>query len=127
MKKINEVFILRSLFILGIMMFFNLVRKPPIKDWLIIFFFKSYITTILDNILVKKGYLKYPVKIFKSFDYSFLFGYVIFPVTCVYFNQVTRHSSFLGIMFKCIIFTLPSTITEYFLEKHTNLIQYKKS
>jgi hypothetical protein len=122
-----EMNLLRSLFIFGVGAFFLLVRKPPMKDWLIVFFLKSYIATFLDNLLVRKGYLKYPVKLFKTFDVSVLFSYIIFPVSCVYFNQQTRNSGFNGIFMKSLIFSVPSAIAEHFLEKHTQLITYKKS
>jgi hypothetical protein len=119
--------ILRLLLVIGIGTFFNLIRKPPIKDWLIIFLLKSYISSIIDNILVKKGYLKYPVKWIKTFDFSFIFSYLIFPVSCIYYNQVTKNSSVFGIIFKCLLFTLPSTIVELWFERNTKLIKYKKS
>jgi len=127
MKKRFEIIILRSLAFFAITVFFKLIRKPPLKDWLIIFFFKSYMASIIDNFLVKKGYLKYPVRIFKFIDYSFLFSYLIFPIACVYYNQVTRNSNIIGILLKCIIFTLPSTVAEFYLEKYTDLIKYKKN
>jgi hypothetical protein len=119
--------ILRLLFIFGIGTFFNLIRKPPLKDWLIIFLLKSYIATILDNLLVKKGYLKYPVNLIKTFDFSVLFSYLIFPISCIYFNQVTQKSSIIGIIFKSILFSAPSAAAESWLEKNTKLIKYKKS
>jgi len=127
MRKQVEINILKSLFVIGITAFFNLLRKPPMKDWLIIFLLKSYIASFLDNIIVKKGYLKYPVNLFKIFDISVLFSYIIFPVTCIYFNQVTKNSSLFGILVKCLLFSIPSTIAEHFLEKKTKLIQYKRS
>ncbi|MGA9228300.1 MAG: CBO0543 family protein [Mesobacillus sp.] len=97
------------------------------KDWLIIFLLKGYIASILDNLLVKKGYLKYPVYLFKTFDISVLFSYILFPVTCIYFNQVTKNSGLIAIFFKCILFSLPSAFAEHWIEKKTNLIRYKKS
>lgn len=97
------------------------------KEWLIIFFLKSYIATFLDNLLVRKGYLKYPVNLFKTFDVSVLFSYIIFPITCVYFNQLTRKNGVKGILLKSLIFSAPSTVAEHFLEKYTQLIRYKKS
>lgn len=127
MGKQFEKNILRVLLALGIGTFFNLVRKPPIKDSLLIFLMKSYIATILDNLLVKKGYLKYPVNLFKSFDISVLFSYLIFPISCIYYNQVTRNSGIIGIIFKSILFSAPSTAAESWLEKNTKLIKYKKS
>ncbi|MBT2727699.1 hypothetical protein J7E63_12210 [Bacillus sp. ISL-75] len=127
MRNQLEKNILRFLFVSGIGTFMNLIRKPPIKDWLIIFLMKSYIATILDNLLVKRGYLKYPVNLSKSFDISVLFSYLIFPISCIYFNQVTRNSGVIGILAKCLLFTLPSTLVESWLEKNTKLIKYKKS
>ncbi|WP_251028192.1 MULTISPECIES: hypothetical protein [unclassified Bacillus (in: firmicutes)] len=54
MRNQLEKNILKFLFVSGIGTFFNLIRKPPLKDWLIIFLLKSYIATILDNLLVKR-------------------------------------------------------------------------
>jgi hypothetical protein len=76
--------------------------------------------------LVKKGYLKYPVKLFKAFDISVLFSYIIFPVSCIYFNQVTKNSSVLAIIGKSVLFSFPSAVAEQWLEKNTKLIRYKK-
>ncbi|MEK4670997.1 CBO0543 family protein [Niallia sp. FSL R7-0271] len=126
MSKRNELIFLRILFVVSIGFFLNLIRKPLLKDWLIIFLFKSYIASILDYLVVKKGYITYPVRIFKSFDISVLFSYLIFPVTCVYYNQATKNSKLPGILFKCLLFSLPSAVAEHFIEKHTKLVQYKK-
>lgn len=127
MRKNVEMNILRSLYALGIVSFFNLIRKPPVKDWVIIFLLKSYIASIFDNILVKKGYLKYPVNLFKTFDISVLFSYLIFPVTCIYFNQVTRNSRMSEILAKSLLFSAPSAVAEHLIERKTNLIKYKKT
>jgi hypothetical protein len=97
------------------------------KDWIIIFLLKGYMSSILDNLLVKKGYLKYPVPLFKTFDISVLFSYILFPVTCIYFNQVTKNSGLIAIILKSILFSLPSAIAENWIEKKTDLIKYQKS
>lgn len=117
MGKSHEKNILRALFIFGIFSFFQLVKKPPMKDWLIIFLLKGYIASILDNLLVKKGYLKYPVSLFKTFDISVLFSYILFPVICIYFNQVTKNSGLIAIFLKCLLFSLPSAFAEHWIEK----------
>lgn len=127
MRRNMEKSTLKVLFILGILSFLQLIRKPPIKDWLLIFFLKSYIASIMDTLLVKKGYLKYPVSLFKTFDISVLFSYLIFPVTCIYFNQATKHSGPLSTLFKLFLFTAPPTVVENWLERNTKLIRYKKS
>lgn len=126
MSKKSELNFLRVLFLFSIGALIYLFRKPPIKDWLIVFLLKSYISSILDNIVVKKGFIKYPVRTLKIFNISVLFSNLIFPVTCVFFNQVTRNSSLLAILTKCFLFTLSCTAAEFLIEKHTNLVQYKK-
>jgi hypothetical protein len=118
---------LQILFISGIIAFINSIRKPPLKDWLLVFLLKGYIASILDTLAVKKGYIKYPKKFFELFDISAIFSYLIFPIFCVYFNQVTRKSSILGIIGKSILFSAPSALAEWWLEKNTKLITYKKT
>lgn len=127
MKRNIEENTLRALLTIGILAFFRLMRKPPVKDWLLIFFLKSYIASILDNLLVKKGYLKYPVSLFKTFDISVIFSYLIFPVACIYFNQVTRNSGVLSIIFTSFLFSAPSAAAEHWLERNTKLVNYKKN
>lgn len=118
---------LRLLLVIGIVSFLKLIRKPPLKDWLIIFLLKSYISSILDTLVVKKGYIEYPFKLIKTFDISAIFSYLIYPITCIYFNQVTRNSNLKDILFKTLLFSLPSSIAEHWLEKNTKLVKYKKS
>jgi uncharacterized membrane protein len=125
-KKFERNFLL-LLITIGIASFFNLIRKPPIKEWLIVFLLKSYIASILDSLAVKKGYIEYPYKLIKNFDISVIFSYLIYPITCVYFNQTTRNSKLKGILVQCLLFSIPSTIAEHWLEKNTKLVKYKKS
>ena len=126
MKQTFEKNVLRTLLIIGIISFINLIRKPPTKDWLLIFLFKGFLSSILDNLIVKEGYIKYPIKLFKSFDFSFIFDYLLYPISCVYYNQVTAKSNIVGIFVKTFYFSIPMTVTEHFLEKKTALIKFKK-
>jgi hypothetical protein len=127
MKNKFEIKILRGLFLFGILAFFQLIRKPPMKDWVIVFLLKSYLATFIDTIVVRNGFIKYPVNLFKSFDISVIFSYLLFPITCVYFNQLTKNSRFTGVLMTCTAFSLPMAIVEHFLERKTNLIDYKKN
>lgn len=124
-KKKDEAILYFFLFS-GIALFINLIRKPPIKDWLLIFFFKAYISSTVDTLLVKKDYLKYPIRIFDSFNISFIFDYLLFPISCVYYNQLTKHSNFIGVVLKVLYFSIPMAIIEHWLVIKTKLIEYKK-
>jgi hypothetical protein len=114
------------LLIFGLISIFNLMRKPPVKDWMLIFLFKGYVSSIIDKLLVRKGYITYPVKLVKWFDVSFIFDYLLYPIACVYFNQVTKSSGLLGILIKSVCFSGPMAIVEHFFEKRTKLIKFKK-
>ncbi|WP_078542948.1 CBO0543 family protein [Litchfieldia alkalitelluris] len=126
MGKTFEKYILRALFLFGIASFINLVRKPPVKDWLLIFFLKGYMSSILDKVLVREGYITYPTKFFKKFDVSIIFDYVLFPISCVYFNQVTEKSRLTDIFIKLFYFSVPMALGEAWLEMNTQVIKYKK-
>jgi len=120
---------LRLLFIFGLLLFLPLIRRKPSKEmneWLIVFFTKGYISSILDTIVYKKGYIKYPINLFKFFNISVLFSYLLYPLACVYFNQVTKNSNIIGILIKVLFFSVPMTIAEFLLERKTNLIKYCK-
>jgi hypothetical protein len=109
--------------------FFPLIRNRPSKkmnEWLIVFFLKSYIASILDTIISKKGYIVYPVNLFKIFDISVLFSYLLFPLSCVYYNQLTRNSGIIGASLKALFFSVPMSVLEFWLERNTKLIRYKK-
>jgi hypothetical protein len=125
-KKSNEKRILIFLLGVGLLSFMNILRKPPIKDWLIIFLVKGYISSILDKFVVKKGYIKYPVKLVKIFDTSFIFDYLLFPITCVYYNLATYQKNFKTIFIRVLYFSVPMTMVEQWLERKTNLIEYRK-
>lgn len=125
-KQSMEKNILRFLFIFGIVAFINLIRKPPVKDWLIVFLLKGFISSILDTLIVKKGFVKYPLTLLKSVNISFEFDYLLYPIACVYYNQITKKSTIMGILIKSLFFSIPMTVTEHFLEKKTNLIKFKK-
>ncbi len=125
-KNHKENTILKTLLLLGILAFINVVRKPPVKDWLIIFLFKSYISTFFDRLTVKKGYITYPVKLIKWFDISFIFDYLLFPLSCVYYNQMTYKKNFFPTVFSVFLFSIPMSLVETMLEKNTKLVSYKK-
>lgn len=42
-----------------------------------------FFSSILDTIVVKMGYLKYPVTLLKSVNISFGFDYLLHPIVCV--------------------------------------------
>ncbi|MFB9759298.1 CBO0543 family protein [Ectobacillus funiculus] len=52
---------------------------------------------------------------------------VFIPISCVYYNQLTKNSNIFGMIVKAMGFSIPMTIVENWLEQNTRLIKYKKS
>jgi hypothetical protein len=117
------------LFFLGISSFAYLVSKPAAKkDMLLVFFIKSYYSSLADNVVVKMGYVKYPTRWTPNlFNTSVIFDYLLFPVCCMYYNLVTKDSNIIQCLKKVLYFSVPITAIELWFEKKTSLVKYKKS
>jgi hypothetical protein len=114
------------LFFLGILLLIFSLRKPPIKDWLFVFMFTGYCSSILGVIAVEKGMLSYPVRLFGDFfDTSPLYELLLLPVVNIYYYQTTYLSSWIGIIGQGFIYTTVLTFVEVILERYTDLIHYK--
>ncbi|WP_423808705.1 CBO0543 family protein [Pontibacillus yanchengensis] len=102
--------------------------KHPRKDWVLIFFMKCFISSLVDKITVSCGWIEYPVRLFPRFlKISVLFDYLLFPLLCVWFNQTSYTSNMKSILLQAFwIYSLPVTIFETWLERKTDLIRYKR-
>lgn len=104
-----------------------LLRKRPLKDWIIIFATKGVYASIVDSFVVHRNWVAYPVRFLKKiFKISILFDYLLLPIVCVFYNQVTYDSKLLGILGKALFFSIPMTIVEFGLKRKTKLIHWKK-
>lgn len=54
-----------------------------------------------------------------------LFDYILFPITCVFYNQLTKDFRIIQCLLKVLYFSIPMTIAELWLEKNTRIIKYK--
>lgn len=105
-----------------------LLRKRPFKDWVMVFTIKGVYASILDSLVVKQKRVTYPIRFLsQAFKINILFDYLLFPVTCIFYNQITYHSKLFGILGKAFFFTIPMTIMETGFVKKTNLIKWKKT
>ncbi|EIJ79921.1 hypothetical protein PB1_06137 [Bacillus methanolicus PB1] len=117
--------ILWVLFIIGIVLFCFSLRKPLIKDTILVFLFKAYFSTFFGVIVVEKKMIEYPVRFLsKYFEQSLLFEYFLYPIVCVYFYQTSYRSKILGIILQCTLYSAAITVIEVLSEKYTGLIKY---
>ncbi|ADC50054.1 hypothetical protein BpOF4_09995 [Alkalihalophilus pseudofirmus OF4] len=112
---------------LGTTIFVLLRRKGDSKDWFLIFFIKTLVSTLIDGPVIKKKFVKYPIRYFpKLFDSNITFLYVLFPLACVVYNQFTYKMKPLLSILSVFLFSAPITLLEDWLERHTNLVEYHK-
>ena len=120
--------LLRIVLGVGLLLIPFAFKREKLKDWLLIFFLKGYISSFLDQIIVKKKHVSYPVRFMsKYFDSSILFDYLLFPLLCVFYNRTSEKSNLNSIFLQSFIYSTPMTVLEVILEKKTNLIRYNKN
>ncbi|HZG70466.1 MAG TPA: CBO0543 family protein [Chondromyces sp.] len=119
--------ILYGLTIFGLMGLPTLFIKKPVKNWIIAFFIKVCFNILNDSIVrVKLKRITYPVRLFPTiFRINILYDLLLFPLTCVWYNQWTHHSSIKGILIKVLAFSVPMTLIEGAAERYTKLLKYK--
>ncbi|NKE05841.1 CBO0543 family protein [Mesobacillus selenatarsenatis] len=121
--------ILNILTVLGIggSLFFLSRKKGQLKDWLLIFFIKTFVSTMFDGPLIKTKYMQYPHRYLpKFFDSNIVFLYILFPLSCVMYNQFTDKMKPLKAILSVFLFSAPMTLVENWLEKNTKLVKYSK-
>lgn len=131
MKKSSGKMMLSALIILGCLLSPLWLRKPPIKDWAIVFLFSGFLSGMLDLFLTSKNMVSYPIRLDgtkktkKRMKISFLFDYSLLPTLGVFYGQLTFKSKLWEILGKAFYFSIPLTIIEFLLERHTKLIKWK--
>ncbi|HET7577785.1 MAG TPA: CBO0543 family protein [Bacillales bacterium] len=99
-------------------------RKPPFKDWSIIFLLAGFLSGMLDLFVTAKKFLIYPTKVYGDIRVSLLFDYLLFPITGVLYNQITYRSGILGALGKALYLSVPMTIIEAWMNRYTKLIKW---
>lgn len=114
-----------ALLLIGITLLIFSLRKPFIKDSLIIFLFNAYLSIFIGVLVVEEKMLEYPIRFLSNyFSSSLLYEYLLFPLVCIFFYQKTYHSSYKSIVLNCLLFTSALTAIEVLFEKYTDLIKY---
>lgn len=88
-------------------------RKPPMKDWILVFMFNAVTNVVIDNIVSKYKIVEYPHRILpKLFDINLLFDLLIYPNITVLYNQITFKDKPFAIFYKLFFFTIPMLLIE---------------
>lgn len=101
------------------------LRRPPLKERLLVFFLKGYVSIFLSVIINGQGRIEYPARLLPQyFQTSILFELLVFPVLCVYYNMTTARSGLGGIAGQAVLYSGAMTAVEVWLERNTSLISY---
>lgn len=104
-----------------------LLRKHPIKDWIIVYLFNAVTNVFLDKMLTKYNILRYPVRLMPNFfKINILFDLLVYPTISVIYNQMTYKDKPFTILYKLLGFTIPMLVIELWAEKRTKLIEWGK-
>ncbi|MBB5171954.1 CBO0543 family protein [Texcoconibacillus texcoconensis] len=105
------------------------IPKRKIREAQVAFLFKQVITWLWGLIVVEKGLIEYPNRLFfqKANKASFTFEYFIYPGFCVLFNiyYPEKRSQIIKSLYN-LFWTSLITLPEVYAVKYTNLIKYKK-
>ncbi len=102
-----------------------LFRKPKLNVWLTVFFLKGVISSIIDNIVVKSGRVKYPVRpLSKIFDINILYDYLFFPMLSVLWVRMSYNAKPLTMVIQSLCFSVPMSILQWVFAKKTKLFQW---
>jgi len=97
------------------------------QDWIVIFLFAGLLDFTFGSPIVTFNLIQYPIRLLPDYyQTSILFELWILPILCILYNQVIRERSFWPIVSYAILFSAGITVIEYFVELHTDLIQYIK-
>lgn len=104
-----------------------LLKKPPIKDWVIVYLLNGLTNGIIDKFLSSYKIIQYPVRYFANvFKINILFDFLLYPTITVYYNQITKNDNIFAIAYKLLFIIIPMFLIELWAKKRTNLIKWNK-
>ncbi|WP_216831145.1 CBO0543 family protein [Alkalihalobacterium elongatum] len=115
--------------LISIILLFVFVPKSKIRQALVSFLFHQVITWFFGLLVVEKGLVTYPYRLYfqKSNKSSFIFEYLIFPTLAVFFNLYFPKKRNLWLKIAhYLFFTSIITFFETVAVKYTHLIKYRK-
>lgn len=97
------------------------------RKWLLSFLLNSYANIFIAPILAAKGYLKYPTRLLPSiYKSSIIYDYFCCSLITSWFCRATIKDNWKIALWKVWLFAIPQAGLEYWLEKNTQLIKYKR-
>ncbi|WP_313800247.1 CBO0543 family protein [Cytobacillus sp.] len=104
-----------------------LFKGSKVRENLVIFFSKGVIATLIDAYVVGTNRVEYPVRPFsRIFKTNIIYDILFFPILSVVWVKISYNDKFLKILLKSLIFSVPMSIGQWFMERNTRLFKWKK-
>ncbi|MDR7002118.1 CBO0543 family protein [Neobacillus niacini] len=104
-----------------------LFKGTKMRENLVIFFSKGVLATLIDAYVVGTKKIEYPVRpIPKIFKTNIIYDMLFFPLLSVIWAKISYNDKFLKILLKSLIFSVPMSIGQWFMEKNTRLFKWNK-
>lgn len=102
-------------------------KGPKMRENLVIFFSKGVISTLIDTYVVGKKRVEYPVRPFpKIFTTNIIYDTLFFPILSVIWVKISYNDNFWKILLKSLLFSVPMSVGQWYMEKNTRLFKWKK-
>ena len=114
-------------FLIALLILILVVDWRYFRDWVVVYLFKCNLDFIWGSPVVSLKLIEYPDRLLpRYYETSILFELWVFPVLCIWYNQVTKDRGLGPIIFYALVFSAGITVIEYPLELYTDLIRYMK-
>jgi hypothetical protein len=123
--RLNSKTVLIVTTIIGLCFVPILFRKKYIKSSLIIFVIAGVVNALLENYLVAKDYVIYPVRYFPEiFKYHVMYDFLVCPLISVAYCQTSSRKNLKNIYVQGLLYSGFQTLLEYIMVTKTDFIQY---
>jgi hypothetical protein len=104
-----------------------LFKGSKMRENLVIFFSKGVLASLIDEYVVGSKRLEYPVRPFpKKFKTNIIYTILFFPLLSVVWVKLTYHDKLSKILLKSLLFSVPMSIGQWYMEKNSRLFKWKK-
>lgn len=104
-----------------------LFKGSKMRENLVIFFSKGVIATLIDAYVVGTKRVAYPVRPFpKIFKTNIIYDILFFPILSVVWVKISYNDKLWKILLKSLIFSVPMSLGQWFMESKTGLFKWTK-
>ncbi|MEH7097453.1 CBO0543 family protein [Neobacillus vireti] len=104
-----------------------LFKGSKMRENLVIFFSKGVLATLVDAYVVGTKRVEYPIRPFpKIFKTNIIYDILFFPILSVIWVRISYHDKLWKILLKSLIFSVPMSLGQWYMEKNTRLFKWNK-